>query len=337
MTTIQGVMAETMTLIQEPGSLSVPSGASSQNLLLDSAIRDWVVLPLLIILILAGLLRHHISIILRPTALKKTPYPEHRVRNVLMRASKLRQGGAGFLSKSKWEARRCYWADKEKGYLREEMDWVEEEDTKKKESEEGGGDTDMPDPMAMLGPMKGQFAAMMQNMAMMQGISYLFQGYVLVKVPFDLTIGFKGMFQRGLDLSTLDTSYVSSASWYFLVMFGLRAFFGLVIQSSMDGEQETKESNRLQVDFGLTKGGGPPGQNFDAKGALKMEIENLEIAKQNITLDDAEKRLLGKKYPKKKLVSGISNKPGNDIFGFENAPSTKGKKLKKEDFKKSKK
>ena len=36
------------------------------------------------------------------------------------------------------------------------------------------------------------------------------------------------MFQRGLEgLSTLDTSYVSSVSWYFLVMFGLRGFFRL--------------------------------------------------------------------------------------------------------------
>ena len=73
--------------------------------------------------------------------------------------------------------------------------------------------------------MKGQMTMMVQNMVMMQGISYFFSGYVLVKVPFHLTNGFKGMFQRGLDLKTLDTSYVSSVSWYFLVMFGLRAFF----------------------------------------------------------------------------------------------------------------
>ena len=58
---------------------------------------------------------------------------------------------------------------------------------------------------------------MIQNMVMMQGIAYFFQGYVLVKVPFPLTMGFKMMFQPGLDLTTLETSYVLSVSWYFLV------------------------------------------------------------------------------------------------------------------------
>ena len=58
----------------------------------------------------------------------------------------------------------------------------------------------------------------------MQGISHFFHGFVPVKVLFPLMNGFKQIFQRGLDLSTLETSYVSNVSWYFLVMFGLRAF-----------------------------------------------------------------------------------------------------------------
>jgi len=36
---------------------------------------------------------------------------------------------------------------------------------------------------------------------------------VLVKVPFSLTNRFKSMLHRGVDLSTLDVSYVSSLSW----------------------------------------------------------------------------------------------------------------------------
>lgn len=46
----------------------------------------------------------------------------------------------------------------------------------------------------------------------MQGISHFFGGFVIVKVPFPLTTGFKQMFQGGLDLSTMDTFYVSSVS-----------------------------------------------------------------------------------------------------------------------------
>lgn len=155
-------------------------------------------------------------------------------------------------------------------------------------------------------------------MVMMQGISHFFKGYVLVKIPFHLTQGFKGMFQRGLELQTLDTSYVSSVSWYFLVMFGLRGFFRLVIG---DPSQEQVESNMVQSQLGVQPSGGPP-QQFDAPKALNAEADNLELLPSHkSSLDDVEKRLLGKKYPKKKL------KVGDDLFtGYGKVSGSKKKK-----------
>ena len=50
---------------------------------------------------------------------------------------------------------------------------------------------------------------MVPNMLMMTVISFFFSGFVLVKVPFPVTQRFKQMLQRGVDLATLDTSYVS--------------------------------------------------------------------------------------------------------------------------------
>ena len=163
--------------------------------------------------------------------------------------------------------------------------------------------------------MKGQMAFMVQNMVMMHGISHFFHGYVIIKIPFRLTLGFKQMFQRGLDLTTLDTSYVSSVSWYFLVMFGLRAFFRLVVG---DPAPDVQQSAMIQHDLGRAQGAAPVGPaQFDPKKALTAEADNLELARvKKSMLDDAERRLLGKRYPKRKLGTSSGSKGADDILGL---------------------
>ena len=48
---------------------------------------------------------------------------------------------------------------------------------------------------------------------------------------------FQVMLQRGVLLSTLDASYVSSTSWYFLVMFGLRAAINMFLRDAASNEE----------------------------------------------------------------------------------------------------
>ena len=259
-------------------------------------------------------------------------------------------GGMAYLTERKWNARKVYWLgdseenkEKEEGYLQEEMHWVDAEEHAKEQQQENTpvSDEDIPNPMAMMEGMKGQFGMMMQNMVMMQGIGYFFQGYVLVKVPFPLTLGFKGMFQRGLDLNSLETSYVSSISWYFLVMYGLRGFFKLVMERDANAGpydlvsgplgQEGMESTKIQADFGnVMMSNGLPSK-FDPKKAIKTEMEALEMTRYKGTIEDVEWRLLGKK-PKKKLNVGGSG-ANYDIFSDSKKASgvsgTKGLKKKR--------
>ena len=85
-------------------------------------------------------------------------------------------------------------------------------------------------------------------MLMMTVISFFFSGFVLVKVPFPVTQRFKQMLQRGVDLATLDTSYVSSLSWYFLLMFGLRGFLRVVLGEDPDAMDANRE---MQMQMGM--------------------------------------------------------------------------------------
>jgi len=106
-------------------------------------------------------------------------------------------------------------------------------------------------------------------------------------------------------------------------MFGLRAFFRLAIG---DVPQEVQEASFLQHSLGtLINAPAAQPQKFDAPAALKSEADNLELAMQKSVLDDVEKRLLGARYPKKKVSKGKN--AGDDIFGFTS--TTKKNKVSK--------
>lgn len=272
---------------------------TTENILLDSDIRDWVVLPLFVIMVAAGLLRFHMGNMLKPDPSNISKVVQ-RTQSSIRATSIIKGGAVNFLSTSKLEARKVAYPE----LLRDQAVWCETHlDEQDKAQQENQDDGDMPNPFAAMEGMKGNMVFMVQNMVMMQAIQHFFSGFILLKVPFRLTVGFKQMFQRGLDgLATLETSYVSSVSWYFLVMFGLRGFFRLAIGSPT---LETQETNQIWQKLGKTPGKSGPGGPDDDKHIkmLEQEADNLELMlpkhfKSN--LDSVEKRLLGAKYPRKK-------------------------------------
>ncbi|KAL7578821.1 hypothetical protein ACA910_016042 [Epithemia clementina (nom. ined.)] len=290
------------------------------TLFLDPAIRDWVVLPLFVVMVVAGLLRGLVGRYLAGPY-EKSKAVGVRCQNQFNRLNKIRSGASHFISTTRWHIRRLFAIQE----LTDQADWCIDQHEKKqaeKETMGAGGD----DPLsAMMNPMdmlKGNMVFMVQNMVMMQGIQYFFSGFIMLKIPFALTSGFKAMFQKGLadSMPDLDPSYVSSISWYFLTMYGLRGFFKLV----MGGEPllEIREQEMALKQLGMA----PPPANPQSKQndleewatKFQKEAENFElfVTSHQSDFDQVEKRLLGAKYPKRKSSKGASFKGGINNSDF---------------------
>eukprot|EP00518_Triparma_eleuthera_P001941 CAMPEP_0182457270 /NCGR_PEP_ID=MMETSP1319-20130603/2871_1 /TAXON_ID=172717 /ORGANISM="Bolidomonas pacifica, Strain RCC208" /LENGTH=276 /DNA_ID=CAMNT_0024655699 /DNA_START=129 /DNA_END=955 /DNA_ORIENTATION=+ len=263
---------------------------SSPLITLSPSIRDWVVLPMLLLMILTMLLRAGTGPLLRSA--KAIPAEDRKLRSILKRVSRLRSAG-GFLHASRWSPRRSYWSSstgplsKEHGASHGLINF----DAKPAGSGAGGAASPMNPAGAMEG-MMGNASFMVQNMVMMQAIQHFFSGYVLVKIPFPLSSGFRAMFARGIDLPTLDASYVSSLSWYFIVMYGLRGVTRLLVP---DPSPSTKQAAVQQMDFGMSP---QVPQPLKPEQACKQEREQLEIATHICVMQNSERLLLGSAYPK---------------------------------------
>jgi len=137
---------------------------------------------------------------------------------------------------------------------------------------------------------------MVPNFAMMSLTNYFFHGFVCLKVPFSMpSHHFKSMLQRGVDISTLDVSYVSSLSWYILLTFGLSGVYRLILDEGTEGIDEGK-MQMMQMQMGVGGGGMA---SFDAQAAFKQARDMLNISKNSFMeiSVEMEKKLLGTRYP----------------------------------------
>ncbi|KAJ1426429.1 integral membrane protein DUF106-domain-containing protein [Ochromonadaceae sp. CCMP2298] len=251
---------------------------SQEHLLLDPSIRDWVVIPMVIMLVLVSVGRGYVSQLIKSNpVITENDLDEIRHKQVLQQVTRLRMN-ARFISDDAFNMRKSYMIRKKTGILREKVP---------------GAANPMSNPMAMVDMMKGNIVYMLPNFAMMAFIGYFFAGFVCLRLPFaPPSSHFKLMLQRGVDLSTLDGSYVSSLSWYFLVTFGLNGVMRLI----MGGDGEFDDAKMMQMQMGMGMGGG--GQmGFDAGAQYKGAREALGIAKHEFVGVWAERQLLGSRYP----------------------------------------
>jgi len=140
-----------------------------------------------------------------------------------------------------------------------------------------------------------------------------------VKIPFALTTSFKGMLQRGIELSTLDASYVSATSWMFLVAFGVKDLQRLFAYDEAPLQEEARVY--AQQLGGVPVGGGPPApMGFDCAKMFVAAKEGLEVIRHRYALEEVEKRVLRDRYPTTLSATGTWKREGGREGGRGHAP-----------------
>ena len=140
----------------------------------------------------------------------------------------------------------------------------------------------------MMDNMKGMIVMMATTIPAMAWINSFFAGFVLAKVPFSMTQQFRSLTQSGIDMSNLDVSYVSSVSFYFLIIFGLNQLQSLLFDDDEDEEsmrainedrkQMTGAMNPMAQQGGLM---GAAQQGQMKKNIFKAQIDGLELISHN--------------------------------------------------------
>jgi len=255
---------------------------------LDTQIRDWVLIPIVVVMFLVAIFRHHVTKLMRTE--RKADLKSIKEAQILLRSKRLRANYNKIPSNS-FFIRKSFFNNKEIGLFREKPQ-----------------DSSAPNPMAnpmmdpsnMMDMMKKNMVMLVPQMFLMTWVSYFFSGFVLVKLPFPLTLSFKTMLQRGIDLSTLDVSYVSSLSWYFLTLFGLRGLISIVL-----GDNVIDDAQLMQEQMQGGMGGASPA---DTSKIYQSERENLELIKHEWELENVEKRILGRQQFQKTFSPKILKK-----------------------------
>ncbi|KAH7326355.1 integral membrane protein DUF106-domain-containing protein [Stachybotrys elegans] len=248
-----------------------------QTLHRDPQLFYWILIPITIVMVLTGVLRHYASVLLS-TQPKKLEAKAMREQRSLARGVALRSNYHS-LSQKSFEARReALIAGYESGAF------LKDPDSKGQPPASPFSDPSQMD--GMMGMMKNNMAMIIPNTLIMSWINAFFSGYVIMKLPFPLTIKFKSMLQAGVQTKDMDPRWMSSISWYFLCIFGLQFVYVFLLGSDNAASQVAQQMQQQQMPNPM--GGAAP----DPDKQFKAEAENLAVVEHYSVLDNVEQRLL---------------------------------------------
>ncbi|VVT58008.1 uncharacterized protein SAPINGB_P005991 [Magnusiomyces paraingens] len=249
---------------------------SVPDLVLDPQLTLWVLFPILFVMILFGVCRHYASLLITSKP-KRQELKAVREQQFLVYAQSLRTNGVN-LSDESLAQRIAYQSEqlKKGAYL-------------KNPDAQPNAPPSLSDPSSMegmMGMIKSQALNFVPQTIMMTWVNALFSGFVLMKLPFPLTIRFKSMLQSGVATPDLDVRWVSAVSWYVLNLIGLKSVFALLL-----GNDNTAGGLQNQATPAMPQLGTP---GLDPSKLFIAEAENLQLTVPESLLNGIESRLLRK-------------------------------------------
>ena len=113
------------------------------------------------------------------------------------------------------------------------------------------------------------------NMFFQMGVGMLvgnfFSGFITLRLPFSLTERFKVITQQGVNVPGLDSSYVSTTSWYYTALFGLSTAAFRLFSRSTASSMEEQAAQLAQM--GMAVGMPQQQAGFMGKTLFKQEEE----------------------------------------------------------------
>ncbi|KAI1004758.1 hypothetical protein K3495_g3454 [Podosphaera aphanis] len=245
----------------------------------DPQLFYWILIPITIVMILTGILRHYATVLMA-AAPRKQDLLSIREQRSLLRGINLHNNGNA-ISLESFRTRQEYLIDAfQKGAF-----------LKEPEKKGQAPPNPMTDPAAMegmMGMMKGNMAMIIPQTLIMGWINTFFSGFVIIRLPFPLTIKFKSMLQAGVATRDMDPQWMSSISWYVLCIFGLQSVFNYLLGSDNAASQMSQQIGQMGP------GAGPQmfGPGIDPDKQFQSEVENLAVIAHNYTLEGVEQRLI---------------------------------------------
>lgn len=246
------------------------------DIILDPAIRNFVMFPILLVILMKSFLISNIMRIMKKPSVEKDQ-KKLDFNNRLTRSKRTR-ANANFLSTKSFN-RRSKW-----------LRTVALKEQKAAEKEEKSTEQSMEDMQNVLGQMQGGSIGNFASMGLMMWANSFFSGFVLLRLPFEVQDCYRGLVQRGIVLKNLDCSYVSSLAWYFSTSFGLRGLTSLLQQGT--GFDEMKMMANPMG--GMQQSMQPSVGAYDPNPQLKAERNGLSITNHEFHLDHIETLLLEK-------------------------------------------